>query len=288
MSTKHFSDDSTLSFASMGISILILNFALVGCGTTLHLPSHWPEKQIVVDGKNSEWERTYLIADNKLVVSFVNDSSFMYLLLATNDRQLAMSMVRGLTVWIDSKGGDDKTFGIHYPMGGRFSREMQASDRENEDPSIDPGEQMGMPATEMEILGPGKDDRHRMQIMESGGIQATYRLTVNSIVYELKVPFMHGDQYPFAVRSKIGDVIGLGLETSQGRMQGGGRESRGRNTGIEPAEGGEEGGYEGRGMRGGGRGGEGAGYGQGGSRGSASPLDIWMQVKLVSKDSLAN
>ena len=263
----------------------LLGLMFTGCGTTLHLPSHWTEKQVVVDGKNTEWDRTYLINDNKLVIGFVNDSSFVYLLLATNDRPLAMSMMRGLTIWFDAQGGNDKTFGIHYPMGGMFSREARSGGVENDESLLEPSERFGMTPTELEILGPGKNDRHKMQIMETGGIQARYTITVNSFVYELRVPLAVGDQYPFAVHSKVGNVVGLGLETSQERAQRKEQDAgeRGNGMGVS-GEGADQGEAGLGGMRGGGRGGRG-GYGQGGSRESTGPLDTWMKVQLVSKEA---
>ena len=266
-------------------SLVVLVTILSGCGTTMHLPSHWPQQRMIVDGKNTEWAHTYLIDNNKLVIGFVNDSSFVYVLLATNDRPLAMSMMRGLTVWFDSKGGDDKTFGIRYPLGGMFRREGSSGGSQNEEPSMESG-RFGLSPTELEILGPGKDDRHKMQIMETGGIEARYTMTVNSFVYELRVPFTEGDQFPFAIKSKLGNVVGLGLEAGTSRMQRPSMEGRGERGTSEGAEGGEEGGFEDGGMRGG-RGGRG-GFGQGGRRESAGPLDVWMKVRLVAKDTAAS
>lgn len=268
------------------LSTILLASLFAGCGTTMHLPSHWPAQQIVVDGKNTEWDHTYLIDDNKLVIGFVNDSSFVYLLLATNDRPLAMSMMRGLTVWFDAKGGDEQTFGIHYPMGGMLRREERSGGVGTDESAEEPTGRFGLPPTELEMLGPGKDDRHKMQIMETGGILARYNITVNSFVYELRVPFTEGDQYPFAIRSKVGSVIGLGLEAGQSRVQRRPAENGEERGDRESGEGGEEGGIEGGGMRGG-HGGRG-GFGQGGTRETSGPLDLWMRVQLVGRDTLSN
>jgi hypothetical protein len=271
------------------IVIMLSGFAISGCGTTMHLPSHWPDQRISVDGKNIEWDRTYLIDDNKLVIGFVNDSSFVYMLLATNDRPLAMSMRRGLTVWFDSHGGDDRTFGIHYPMGGGFSQGGHSSEGENNELALEPADQLIIPSTELEILGPGKEDRHRMQIMETGGIQAKYTLNGNSFVYEMRVPFTQGDQFPFAIHANVGNTIGLGLETSRGREPRKAEKDRPEGGVSDASENeGERGDYGGSGMRGGGRGGERGGFGQRGTRESSGPLSVWMKVKLVAKDTLSN
>ncbi len=278
--------DNRLTGITITFGYCVLSFFLIGCGTTMNLPSHWPDKPIVVDGKNAEWEHTYLVEDNKLVVSVDNDSGFVYLLLATNDRPLTMSVMRGLTVWFDSKGGDDETFGIRYPLGSGLRHENAGGGENSDELSMEPGGQFGMPPTEIEILGPGKNDRHRMQMMETGGIQARYKLSVNSFVYELKVPLAIGDKYPFAIHSAIGQVIGLGLEVGQARAERPEGQSGRRNTGIQVGDGNEESGdEEGTGEAGGM--GRGAGMRQGGMRSPAGPLDLWMKVKLVPKDTLA-
>jgi uncharacterized membrane protein YgcG len=267
-------------------SAIVAAIVFSGCAATMHLPSHWPDQKIAIDGKKADWDHTYLIEDNKLVVGFLNDSSFVYLMLATNDRDLAMSMLRGLTVWFDANGGTDETFGIHYPLGGGFPRGARGGEETGTEPGAEPGGRFGMSATELEILGPGKNDRHRMQIMETGGIQAKYIFFGGSFVYELKVPYAKGNKFPFSIGTNPGTVLGLGLETTKGGIQ---RRppNRDRQEGEgEDGEGGdrgESGGFEGGGMRGGGRGGRG-GFGQGGSRGSTGPLDVWMKVQLLTNN----
>ena len=131
---------------------------------------------------------------------------------------------------------------------------------------------------ELEILGPGKEAAHRMQIMETGGIQARFNLTGNSLIYEVRIPYR--DSYPFSIKSNPGSFVGLGLETSEPPTQ-----RRGQTEGGEDGErggigGAEEGGSGRGGMRGGGRGSRG-GFGQGGS-GAPQPLEIWMKVHLVA------
>lgn len=295
---RHLSLLQIILLAAFTITILFIT----GCGSTMHLPSHWNNQKIVVDGNKNDWDVTYLIDDNKLVIGFLNDSSFVYLLLATNDRPLAMTLMRGITVWFDPKGGTDKTFGIRYPLGGMFARGARTAEGQESEPSpsID---MFSAGATELEMLGPGKDDRHRMQVMETGGIQAKVSLTGNSFVYEMRVPY--SESYPFSIKTKPGSVIGLGLETAQGRMAGKGQSRGGGNEGGEGirgggegegmggegegVEGGGEGGYSGGGMRGGGRGGRGGrgGSGRGGSQASEQ-LDLWMKVPLVANDTLTH
>jgi hypothetical protein len=242
--------------------------AIPGCATTMNLPGHWNDQRIVVDGRNSDWDITYLIDDNKLVVGLVNDSDFVYLMLATNERGLAMSMMRGLTVWFDPKGGSDKTFGLRYPVGGMFGRGGKTEQGERGEAQLEPPQELGMTASEIEILGPGKDEVHKMQLMETGGIQGKVNFTGSTFVCELRIPYR--DSYPFSIKAALGSIVGLGLETSQSRMQ---RQGRGGER-----EGGQGGGMEEGGEGGYGRGGRG-GFGQG-SPGAPEQLDIWMKTQL--------
>jgi hypothetical protein len=278
------------------LSLLIAGITWGGCASTINLPSHWNENKIVVDGKSNEWDVTYLIDDNKLVIGFVNDSNFVYLLLTTNDRPLATSLMRGVTLWFDPQGGTEKTFGIRYPLGGTSPRGARHETGQESDTLVGRAELVGSVPTELEILGPGKDERHKMQVMETGGIQANANLTGNSFVYEIKVPY--NEAYPFSIKTKPGSVIGLGLETAQARMSGkgqarggggggmkGGGEGGGMGGGSEggAAEGGGYGGGGG-GMRGGGRGSRGGRGGSGEKSSEATEsLDLWIKVPLISK-----
>jgi hypothetical protein len=276
--------DSLRTLLLACIGGIVASFVFSGCAATMHLTSHWPDQKIVVDGKKADWDHTYLIEDNKLAIGFLNDSSFAYVMLATNDRDLAMSMMRGLTVWFDPKGGSDETFGIRYPLGGGFPRGARQGEEEGSEPSPEMGGRFGAASTELEILGPAKDDKHRMQIMETGGIQAKYTFFGGSLVYELRVPYTEGDRYPFSIQAKLGSIVGLGLETAQGKFQQ--RPTDRPEEGNRGDEGdvtdqGEGGGLEGGGMRGGGRGGR-VGYGQRGTRGSGGSLDVWMKVQLLT------
>jgi len=242
----------------------------------MNLPGHWNDHKIVVDGRNSEWDVTYLIDDNKLVIGCVNDSDFVYLLLATNDRPLAMSMLRGLTVWFDPKGGTNKVFGLRYPLGGMFGRGDRGR-QEGVDRQLEPPQGLEMMSTEIEILGPGSEDAHKMQLMETGGIQAKLNFTGSTYVCEMRIPYR--DSYPFSIKAAPATVIGLGLETSQIRAQRGNEGGeRDRNQGEGEQEGGGEYG------RGGMRGGRG-GFGQGGSR-TTEQLDIWMKTPLIVKGGI--
>ena len=71
---------------------------------------------------NSVWpiSAQYTIDDKPIIIGLQNDSNNLYLLLKAEDRDTQMMIMRGgLTVWLDSKGGKNKKFGIRYPVGMR-------------------------------------------------------------------------------------------------------------------------------------------------------------------------
>ncbi len=131
--------------------------------------------------------------------------------------------------------------------------------------------------SDLEILGPGSNDRRRMQIASAVGIQARVRFEDPSFVYELRVPYGSDAGLPLSIRAASGTQIGVGLETP---------DIDSPSSSFSSSSGGAGGG--GRGGRGG-RGGGGSG-----SSGSESerpqqtiePLRDWMVVQLVSPDSV--
>jgi len=105
------------------------------------------------------------------------------------------------------------------------------------------------------------------------------------VVYELKVPLGDGGSHPFAIGTKAGEKIGVGVEAptmpspeklSEG-MSGGRGEGGGGGYG-----GGGFGGGGGRGRRGGGGGGRGSSGSQG------EPFKMWAKVQLAVFDTTSH
>ncbi len=138
--------------------------------------------------------------------------------------------------------------------------------------------------SEMEILGPGKDDRVRMPATGAQGIKAQLAHSSNeNLVYELRVPLKSGTDQPYAIGSDTGKAIGIGFEvaeTDRGSMQrgAGGEEGRPR--------GGRGGGGGGGGRRGRSSGGEGASPESG--SGSHETFNLWIHAALAGMPAVVN
>ncbi|HTY11904.1 MAG TPA: hypothetical protein VMF88_12630 [Bacteroidota bacterium] len=270
-------------------SVLIASLCcMAGCGM-IDLKSHWRNRPIVIDGRNTEWGTSLVLLDDKETsIAILNDSDFIYIGLVSTNRNLRNQVARrGMTVWFDVEGGKDQKFGVHYPMGFEAVRpESEAGSDAGSQPSIT---QSTMPADDLEIEGPGKDDHHPMTFAEAGGIEAKYKIANGVLVYEMKVPLSDRSTSPFTVGAKSGAVIGVGAETSNAksspRPTEGVAESGGRG-GM-----GGEGGYGGGGYGGGGRGRRGGGGGGGGRRSSSEnqgePFSTWAKVQLAVFDTSA-
>lgn len=270
---------------------LILLFVLflsavfqVGCTTVgLNLDSNWRDREITIDGKNSEWiGAMWYFEDENISVGLRNDENFFYMCMIAEDPIIRAQVMRqGFTVWFDPDGGNEKTFGIKFPVGmqamgapGKMNS-RGAREREQREPDPERMERaLGRLLTELEILGPGKDEQTRLKVEEAKGIDIVLDTSGEMLVYEIKVPLLPNEQHPYAVGAEAGDLIGIGLEipkldrsTMRKKMGDTGR---------------------GGGMPGGGRmGGRGGGMGMRGGMGPQMPkgIKLWLTLQLASQEN---
>jgi hypothetical protein len=263
-------------FAGLVLAVLL---GEVGCSTTAQLSSRWRDREVVVDGKNTEWNAAQTALDDKgTSVGLFNDKEFLYVGLVTTNAYLQNLIGRqGLTFWFDSEAGKDKKFGIHYPVRmrqfGRPSREGEGGDEQAmyARPVGD--------ADNLEICGPGENDRHEMTKAEATGIDVRYRVSKDTLIYELRVPLADNGSYPFAIGTKSGALIGVGVEAGaipgQRREGGGSSGWGGRRGGGRGEYGGHRGGYRG-----------GSEAGEANSGGRPEPYSAWLKVRLATQDTL--
>jgi hypothetical protein len=305
-----------------GLSLLLIVGAYRFCGCkTIEVSSLWLDRPIVIDGSDAEWENAKMyIEEANLSLGLFDDAEYLYVSLVTADRNVQRRIMgQGLTVWFDAKSRKGKTFGIHFPlgMGGGmpgspgFGAEGSGSEREvgrssgfrtpgrggagagENDAGYRPDEGMlNRVQTEMEILGPGKDDRVLLPLDGKQGIEVRTGYLNERLVYELKVPLIRGEEHPYAVGVISGKTFSIGFETpknDKSRMPN--LERMGGPPGGEGGEGGMGGGPPGGfGGPGGGRGMPGGGPGgppPGGSGFSMpEPLKLWMNVVPAVKPSV--
>ncbi len=261
-------------FSALFSILLLLTFLLVGCGNSkLELNSNWRDREITVDGKNTEWRGAMLFfEEDNVSVGLFNDENFFYICMIVEDQFVRTQVMRqGFTLWFDPDGGKEKTFGIRYPIG------MQARERgmRRDEQSMERSRQAPMrPMIELEILGPGKDELKKIPIAEAKGIDIIVEFSSGMLVYELKVPLIQSEQHPYVIGAEAGSSVGIGLETSKMERSDMRRQMSGERGGGGPS-GGMRGGAGGRGMPGGGRRSQ-----------MPKPLKIWAVVQLASNNSV--
>jgi hypothetical protein len=288
---------STRKFRPLLLIALVIPAVFLHC-IPYEYDSRWPDRVVTIDGSDGDWENAKVYVE-KAGISFgvMNDSEFLYVCMASMNRRIAAQIMRrGLTVWLDPTGGQNQTFGIHFPLGlqGRDGA-PDGTDREGFKTEFDPsGMMMGEGLTDLEMLGPGKKDIARMPVQEAVGIRVKAIIDSGRIVYELKVPLGRSDKTPYAVGTGSGKNVTIGLETpelSGGKGRGRAAWRGGSAAGGEmPQEGdspeGEPGAGGGRGFgRGGGMGGHGMEPGGPGGSSMSQPFRFWVLVHLASRDA---
>lgn len=199
-------------------TLALIFFAILlqaGC-TTYEINSIWRTDEIIIDGKSSDWVgKLGYIVDAHVSVGVQNDQESLYICLIAEHQFLSdQVMSQGMTLWFDPSGGKNKTFGIKFPLGRQFSRERRnpmskpeegmnrEKRREEFKPSFD----------EIEILYPEDEKSIKISIDEAKGINIALAPSSGILVYELKVPIIENELYPYALGAKRDSTIGIGVE----------------------------------------------------------------------------
>ncbi len=258
--------------------VLVFSFFVHISCSMLELESTWKDRDITLDGKGGDWlGAKYYFEGLSISVGLINDDQHLYVSMMTENPMIRTQIMRqGLTVWLDPKGGKNKTFGIKYPLGRQDSGQEEEQFNPQMMDEINREEMMQKlqeSMTELEVLGPDEEVLGIMNVEDAKGIDIKMRNAGGTFVYELKVPLTSSDEYPYAIGVKAGDVIGVGFLSPKLQMQ----RPRGMRGGGMPEMGG-------RGGMGGGMGGMRAG---GMGRQMPQQLKIWAKVQLASASTPA-
>ena len=264
--------------------VIVASLALAeGCSSSMQLASRWSSQPIHIDGNVAEWaDSTVFIEKEGVRCGVMNDGDYLYLCLLSSKQGLGRQiMFRGMTVWFDPNGGEKKTVGLRFPLGMPRAGLPEMTEGENPEQNVNRPDAFERQAlSEFEFLGPAENDRQRVSRLQGQGVEIHLTATAERFVYKLKIPLRYSSQHPYALETRPGSAVGIGIEpnAAQRAQEGerGGGESRG--------EGGRGGG---RGGMGGGRGGRmPGGAGSGGARpaaGAATLPSFWSHVQLAEK-----
>ncbi len=240
--------------------LFILTILFVACDQ-FHLNSIWRDREVSIDGKHDDWLNALMyFEEENISLGLLNDESFMYICMIVEDPMIrSQIMIQGFTLRFKPDGGKKKIFGIKFPIGLSEERMQTRGMQEKNVPmkprrgELDPEMVRQAPMrqiTELEILGPGKDESVRMPIEQAKGIHVAINSSSGTLVYELKIPLSQDEQNPYAIGAKAGSTIGIRLKTPKFRRP---SMRRGMAGGMPGGGGrGGMGGMSGGGMRGGG------------------------------------
>src|SRR5437764_4871260 len=200
------------------VIVAAISMCIAALAATQPIGSQWRTRDVRIDGNNDEWQDT--VALDAISVGAINDDQFLYLSVMTSDQQRRRQLeTSGLIVWLDASGGKKQTFGIKLPGSGIFAG-AAGGRRGRFDGSSPDGQLSGTDAqvpalTYFEVLGPGKDDRRRVERAADSGIDVAENFREGTLVCELKVPLSKTAGHAYAIGTEPGRKIGFGLETSQ-------------------------------------------------------------------------
>ncbi|MBM3311794.1 MAG: hypothetical protein FJY80_09820 [Candidatus Aminicenantes bacterium] len=251
------------------LPLLGLLLFLSSCGQ-LEVESRWTESVVSVDGRLDDWQgRLYDIEDMNVSFGLQNDGQFLYLALRAADPRVMGQILRsGLVVWFDPAGGKDRVWGVEHPLPREWDDFAGLPGRDEDDPKRR-REAARERLEEAEIIGPGRDERARFKTDEIPGLKLAAVRNAGLFVYELAVPFEKTETSPYALGTKPGAMVGVGVDTPKPNLVVPGRGMGG------PGMGGMGPGAMGRGYPG--RGGIMVGRGLRG----AEPLKLWLKARLA-------
>jgi hypothetical protein len=205
-------------------SFIVLTFLLAGCGTSLQLASGWNSSEVKIDGVNSEWRDAMTYArTSDASVGIKNDGDRLYVCFTTSNRQTQLQMLAfGLTTWFSPEGKKERTFGIHFPVGGQLQAlRLLSRDRASEELQ----QLIRVSQGDLEVVGPTDANRRRITDQEAAGIKTRLGFSEESLVYELEVPLRKTADHPFAIGATESQMISVGFETGEISTTLGGQQS---------------------------------------------------------------
>jgi hypothetical protein len=269
---------SISKLAAVRFAVLI-SVLTMGCGGSAELTSSWNMNEVTIDGRASEWG-THLSAlkDTHVSLGVQNDEDYLYLCLMSTDLQFRRQIMGlGLTVWFESDNGGK--LGIQYPIGMREQGRLASFEPEENRQPEDRQRLVEEALKNLEILGPGKDDRNLLSILQTPGISVKVGNSEGPVVYELKLPLQKSSDHPYAVGVVPGSTVKVAIQT--GKFEPQMRQGEGPGGGMRGGRRGGGGGPPTGGMPGGGRYGGGRSDRDSGGGNRPEPLDVSLKVKLA-------
>lgn len=220
------------------VLVALVGLLLTGaCSSPTTLPSQSTTQPMSVDAKLGEWNgRLTYLDDEPVSMSVAPTDSLLYVALAIQDRDLIRSVAKkGLIVWVDPSGKQQRTYGIQHPLGlqtqrtdegGSGSRSSDGASDGGAGPSgasRQPGTESMLEQVSLEELAILRQGTPQLRVPArfSTGLRAKVRLDPGSMIYELAIPVAEDTtaNRQHALRASLGRTVGIGLETPESETE---------------------------------------------------------------------
>jgi hypothetical protein len=264
-----------------GVLIILAGaLTLTSCTSVQNVTSSPTNEAVIVDGMRNDWMgRLTQIEDDNIAFGFKNDDKSLYILVVTANRQNIMKILNtGLTLWINSEGGEE--LGFRYPLKPlpEDLREIRGFGDAKKDQQQDP----------MDFISALKRINNQIQVITKDEypiytadasigkyIKGNFNMSEGQFVIELQIP-LKGDDVSDRLFQTSTKTLSLNFETGKFDMDG-----------KRPGGGMDRDEDEGAGMPGGGGGhGGGMGKGKGGNRPGGGDRPNMKQLKYGFKVEL--
>lgn len=207
---------------------LVSLLSLPAWGAAVDLPSTWLVAPPAETGGRVAWEGIVLpLGDTPLSAAVRNDHDFLYVRVRTSDASARRQILfLGLTVWADVPGKSKEGMGLRFPKGGLTVAEEPGGPRRRGLP-----DEPGANADEMQVIGPGRDDRRWVPAAGHGGAWARLELDGDLLTLDMALPLRRTAARPLAVEALPGSTVAIGFETEKPAFPVGGK---GRPGGFPP------------------------------------------------------
>lgn len=263
------------------IVLLIFSVFFSGCKKT-EVTSHWSNQPFTIDGHLDEWTGYPLqhFEDEFLSVSLRNDSSNLYLILATRDKQLMSRVQRsGIKVWFNNENKKKKNFGIHYYGEANLEQILSKSFTPDRFEQLPEERKEFLKLKREEMRGKLNIIKNKLSFLIDNSSDKTPVVADDiykgTYLVEIKMPFQKDSSMIYALQAAPGDKIAIGVELSMPEFD---RKKKGERP--EGMGGGMGGGGGRGGMGGGGHGGMGGGQSGMSRQMFNTKTEIWFTTRL--------
>ena len=199
--------------------ILFSCFFITGCRSSDIINSTWTDEPPALNGNYDDWRgKTFVAQDENLMIGAQNDTNFLYMVIMTGTQSNQMQILgRGMTVWFDKTGGNDKDLGLKFPMGKTeavMNPPFKRNEGENNSDMLNQMVNDAMAEGKLEVSGPG-DSKRILYLANEKSIVINLTFNNSVLIYELKIPLSNKFDNSFNLGVNDSTSVGVGFETPE-------------------------------------------------------------------------